>query len=172
MERWEWIGQVGKASGLKGLFMVSGRPDLLLRPKGGLRLGKSLENSTPCSLVSYQVKSERAYLQLSLAADRSAIERLYGLSLWQETDNPSTTAIGALVYDSQEGFLGVLEKIENFGASDIATIEHPSLGTLDIPFVWDYFESLAPDADNALHLRLPFSFSHFEGLWLTTKDSV
>ena len=169
------LGTVGKAHGVRGGFFIAGRTQPLEFAAKGMRIllkpcagGAILE----CTVSSAYASGGRSVLALKELADRSAIERLRGAGVYAlreqiEVDDAAeylwADIVGRQVVDRAGCEVGVVDVVNNFGASDIVYIKSVTGLSLGVPFVQEYFEM---DFDTAGgDLRLAVSKDIFEGCW-------
>lgn len=148
--RWILLGTVGKPLGLRGAFFVSGRSDPIPERCKQVFIGPTAEvEGTSFFLSSYRDPQKRPVISLEEVQDRTSVERMRGSSIWmlrEELDLDESSEflwadiIGAEVFDVEGVLMGSIVDMANYGASDIAVIEHPDLGRVEIPFVDVYVD--------------------------------
>lgn len=165
-KQWTMIGKVGKPHGLRGLFYVSGRCDLLDEDYREVVVGPD-PNKGKADLIScYQIIKNRAVIALASYRDRTAVEAILGQSLWAEEveqgDHEFDHLIDQPLLDCNGVLLGHVRAVYNYGASDVLEIYFDGKGTLDVPYVPSYFVDFdQPESP----LKLSVSADHFSDLW-------
>jgi 16S rRNA processing protein RimM len=167
--QWFNLGRIGKAKGLKGEFVVTGRSDPLPPRLKTVGIG-----ATPPGQI-YQVASTRwqgsvPVLGLSEITDRDTAEKLRGSELWTSRDQVPLDAakeyfwsdlIGLPVVDCDGKDVGTIESFENYGSSDIVNIKNLER-RLALPLVSAYFDM---DFREDSPVKLIVSLDLFDETW-------
>ncbi len=172
---WVVVGEVGRAHGLRGHFFVSGRTEPIPKNCKQLFIGRDPENGLGRLIVineNRQASNQGGLLALKGVVDRSQAEELRGQTIWvqredlelDETDEFFwSDLLGKPVIDNAGHVLGVIDYIDNYGASDIVSILSEDARRLSIPLVSQYVDmnfSAQPE-----RLLLKVSSSVFAELW-------
>lgn len=133
------IGEIVKAQGLRGEVKIRPMTDDLVRFG---RLTSVMVGGIPFRLRSANVRGDFVYLSFYGVDDRNAAEVLVGKSIeidrsqakkLEEGEYFAVDLIGCKVYLSDGEYLGVLERIDNFGSADIFTVKGTK--TVRFPFL-------------------------------------
>lgn len=142
---WIEIGSVGKPHGIKGAFHLVGITSSVTTPSR-IRLGRSLQQATEYPVSACFAKGLATVICLNGVDDRNQCEALKHQKVWfrrqdlldDDDEYLWIDLIGKAINTPEGETIGVIEAIDNFGASDIITIicDHKRL---DVPFISDYF---------------------------------
>lgn len=155
------IGTIGKAHGLQGYFYM--KTALNLEVGETLLLGKTTQHPTEVTLEGLKSHQGKTLLKISVAHDRTELEKYIGSDLWterEEVQEEDSSDLKQKVYDLDGEVLGECQGFYNHGAGDVIIIENKLKMTLEIPFNEVYFK----DQDsNQLKTNFPTAF--FAELW-------
>lgn len=172
MPTWLQIGLVGKAHGLRGHFFVSRREDILPVPVGTEVFLGEPPPGKGVVLETSKMQGRRPLAKFQGIDNREAVDEIIGMSIWvdrkrfdirDEQEYFWSDLIGRHVYDCDKNLLGEIIDVQNYGASDIVTIQRSNSQSLDLPLVEIYFDMSFTSSDHALNLIV--SASLFEDLW-------
>jgi 16S rRNA processing protein RimM len=148
-KRWIQLGIVGKAHGLNGAFFVSQRDEELPEEIKSLHIGPSIDKAKTFSVKSIRFQGERPVLQIAEISSRESAEAICHQIIWADRDALEidedeeyfwSDVIGKTIKDSEGLLFGTVTDVNNYGASDIVTIEDDKGRTIEIPFVDFYFD--------------------------------
>lgn len=156
------IGVIGKPHGVKGAFFLVGRShELGFKLKGSeVRAGLNFRSSSSFRVESFYSSQGRPVVGLVECTDRAKAESLRGGSLWvsrelvpldEESEYFWQDLLQKIVVTPQGNALGEIKAVDNFGATDIISIES-SQGLLDIPFVKQYFDMSFDSSSSEIRL--------------------
>lgn len=175
-KKWLRLGCIGRPHGVRGGVFIAERADALgysVRSKV-LVCGEDPARGKPLKVASQKLSGGRSVLQFVECPSRDDIEALKGQALFIRREDTCIDdsqeyfweeLVGLKVVDCDNDDLGVVERVSNFGASDILSIVHSELGRLDLPFVHSYFD-LHHGAESG-SLRLIVSKKLFDECWET-----
>ncbi len=133
------IGEIVKAQGLRGEVKVRPMTDDLVRFG---RLSSVLVGGIPFKLRSVNVRGDFVYLSFDGVSDRNAAEVLVGKLVeidrsqakkLGEGEYFAVDLIGCKVYLTDGEYIGILNRIDNFGSADIFTVK--GVKTVRFPFL-------------------------------------
>ena len=150
---------------------MSGRSDLL--PKGVKTLFLNPERQDlKLAMKSQRLQSGRVLVFCDELNSPEDVKRHGGQTLWcarseiklDEREYLWADLIGCKVIDAQGTLMGSIARVENYGASDIVTIESDkSSKELSIPFVPSYFDMSFGPSDDKISLLVGCDL--FQDLW-------
>jgi 16S rRNA processing protein RimM len=170
---WVLIGKVGRAQGLKGAFYISGRDEPIPKSYKNLRIGSELNSAQSIKVTSVRQQSGRNIMTIDSCQSRNDAEALTGKFLWVERSSIpiekgeflKDDLVGKQVVDCDQVEIGVIEVVENLGASDIITVAAPDGRKISLPLVASYF-----DMDfSGPSINLVVDLALFEELWQDKK---
>lgn len=170
--RWIQLGIVGKAHGLNGAFFISHRDEPIPTRLKELRIGPKPDLAPRFHLQMSRQQGERPLIACREITSREAAEALIMQEIWCERTDLEldekveymwADLIGKDVVDAAGVVLGTIEKVGNFGASDIVRIVHPQRGVLEVPFVRFYFDMSFQSSDPSLKLLV--TLDCFDDAW-------
>lgn len=169
-DQWIKIGIVGKAHGLYGAFFLSGRDSELDDSVSDLRVGEKPGQGKSLRIKSRKSHNGRTIIQTQEISGRDQLDEIKGKIVWCPRDQIAVDEqeylwddlIGKSVIDANDQPMGVIERMNNYGASDIVELLD-GRGRLSIPFVPSYFD-MNFDADSN-ELRLVVSADVFDESW-------
>lgn len=158
------LGRVSKPHGLQGYFYFKVPSSLQAGHK--VFLGQTPENTKEVVIKDVKIHGKRTLLKLSIAKDRTELEKHVGSFLWlpeqkkktSDTADEQSSHIGKEVSDSEGLQIGLCVDFYDYGAGTIIVIENPLGMTLDIPFNETYFKK-----PGTLITNFPKTF--FDDLW-------
>lgn len=148
------IGRVGRPHGLRGAFFVVGRDgESLPKAYKQLFIGKDAAGAQPAQVQWTGSKTGQVLLICSLAADRTAVEKLTGMSIFAPADAVRAAAgttplwadlVGLDVEDAGGRVIGKVHHVYNAGASDIVEVHRGEAGPearfFDLPLAAPYVD--------------------------------
>ncbi len=155
---------MGKPHGLKGFFFLA-KP-VALDPTTILELcvGQALSSAhvTRLAQASYSPKGH-LMLKLTTAEDRTAVEKIQGMSLWATLSLPELLGpIGKPVIDVDGKIVGQAIDRQNYGASDIISIKSAKEKCVDLPLVANFFDLNSLEKES---IQMLVSSEVFEDFW-------
>jgi ribosomal 30S subunit maturation factor RimM len=167
------LGIIGRALGLQGSFFVSGRDEAIPDSVKVVKIGRTIETARDADVISRGWQQKRPVMKCSLAADRTAVELLTGMSVWVDestvhVDNSSEyllkDLIGRAVSDSDGSHVGTIEDVLQMPASiNIVVVKDDNSADVDIPMITDYVDMDFKRGEKELRLVVPVST--FEDVW-------
>lgn len=160
------IGVVGRAVGVKGEFYLSKRSEPLDQKFKQIYLGDTAEKAYTYSIKNMRAHNGKSILWLDGITSREDIRELVGKSIWVERsaiklDDSNEYIWADLVdrrlLDTQGQEIGRVVGVNNFGASDIVTIEYQDKKRIDLPFISDYFDMNFSPQDESITLVANFA---------------
>ncbi len=133
------IGEIVKAQGLRGEVKVRPMTDDLVRFG---RLTSVLVGGVPFKLRSANVRGDFVYLAFVGIDDRNAAEVIVGKLIeidrsqakkLEDGEYFAVDLIGCKLYLSDGEYIGILDRIDNFGSADIFTVKGAE--TVRFPFL-------------------------------------
>ena len=175
---WVKIGIVGKAHGLLGAFIISGRDEALEKSVRQVRIGKSLDKSQSYEIMQSRMQGKRPLVSLKGFTGRHRVDEIKGMSVWCKRDDLSiddeeeyiwNDLIGRQIIDAKGVPMGKVEHVVNHGATDIIELTGEQ-GRLSIPFVDAYFD-MSFKADSS-PISLIVEESTFEEAWESKEEKL
>lgn len=179
-EKWICLGKIGKPFGLKGSFYLGGRdtafpPEVsqvvLAVSKSALPKPQGEQQSFVC-VDSHRLKGNRVVLSLSTIKSPEDVRSFAGYVLFclrsqlrvRGEEYLWSDLIGRVVIDPEGHKVGVIESINNYGASDFVTLQDEERKRrLSIPIVPTYFDMSFSTGSSSL--RLVVEAHTFEEAW-------
>ncbi len=142
------LGEKSTAHGVRGLVRIRIYGD---DPQAFTAYGPLFTSETGEKTVSIRMKNAANKFWLAEVegvADRNAAELLRGTKLWIERDKLPDTKdddefyyedlLGMNVHTAEDGDVGTVVAVENFGASDLLEVKPPAGATFYVPFADEY----------------------------------
>jgi len=132
-------------------------------------IGKTLATAALCKVKGLKQQGPRSIIRVSTSQSRNSAESISGFQIFVEKscvpiDDDEflwDDLSGMALVDSDGTEVGVIESVENLGASDFVVVVSEKNGTLEIPVVATYFDMTF--ATDPLQLIVPLAT--FDGLW-------
>jgi ribosomal 30S subunit maturation factor RimM len=167
------LGIVGRALGLQGSFYVSGRDEAIPDSVKTIRIGVQADIGHEAAVTQRGWQNQRPFLKCSLAADRTAAERLIGQAIWVEESQVQVDdgrefllrdLIGRTVMDVDGIMVGTIEDVVRMPASvNLTVVNAAQTADVDIPMIADYVDMSFVRGGSELKLAVPASA--FEEIW-------
>ncbi len=160
------IGIVGKAHGLSGLFFLSGRDSLFEHQVNYVYI-KQMSSYKKMKLTHHLVRGGKTVLGLDRIKSREDLSLYQGAFVYVSRDEIDVGAgeflwddvLNRKVVDCNGKLLGKVEKLDNFGASNIITIKDESDKTWMIPFTQEFFDmNFSQDSNEPLTTKYEGSY--------------
>jgi len=169
------VGTVGKASGIRGAFFVSGRDQPFDGPEyRRIHVGPNPETARVLIVESCVVRSDRPLITCRGINSRTLAEELTGAPIWIPAAAVSLDdaneylwgdLVGRMVTAACATAVGVVTQVQNYGASDVLDVRRASDGArVAIPMVpaWVDMNFVRGTKD----LRLVVPAEYFADLWI------
>lgn len=142
------LGEISTAHGVRGLVRIRiyGDDPQAFSAYGPLFISESGEKTLSIRMKNAAHKFWLA--EVEGVADRNAAELLRGTKLWIERDKLPATEnddefyyedlIGMNVHTAEDGDIGTVVAVENFGASDLLEVKPVAGATFYVPFADEY----------------------------------
>lgn len=171
MTQWIKIGVVAKAHGLRGLFFISGRDEIIPPACTALKIGNSIETAIAYEIESSKAHAGRIVLKLKNCQTRDMADEIKAQDIWMELEYVECgedeylwgDLIGRTVFDKDGKELGKVIDVANYGASDIVIVEGEDSRKVDLALVENFFD-MSFEADTQ-KLQLVVSADFFGDLW-------
>lgn len=160
----EWIrlGKIGKAYRLDGSFFVSERENPFPKSVKWLIIGDPKMHSQTKFMVKFSRKNgKRIVANLEEINTIEKIETYKGSDLWTTRDQIPldkkeylwADMVDKKVYSKDGDYIGIITKVDNFGASDIVDIKNIEKNQfLSLPFSQYYFDMAFEETGDKIHL--------------------
>ena len=172
---WIVIGAVGRAHGLRGHFFVSKRNEPIPASCKELFIGLNPDAESGQLFAISECNNRTnsgTVIRVEGVTDRNRMEKLRGLLVWarrsqmpldEEEEFFWEDLIGKTVIDSEGQSLGIVDHVDNFGASDIMSIKDTEGRKLSVPIIPDYVDMDFSSETNQIQLVVLASF--FAEVW-------
>ncbi len=142
------LGEISTAHGVRGLVRVRVYGD---DPQAFTAYGPLFTSETGEKTLTIRMKNAANKFwiaEVEGVADRNAAELLRGTKLWIERDKLPDTKdddefyykdlVGMNVHTTEDGDVGTVVAVENFGASDLLEVKPATGATFYVPFADEY----------------------------------
>lgn len=142
------LGEISTAHGVRGLVRIRIYGD---DPQAFSAYGPLFTSETGEKTLTIRMKNAANKFWLAEVegvTDRNAAELLRGTKLWIERDKlPATSSddefyyedlVGMTVHTAEDGDVGLVVAVENFGASDLLEVKPEAGATFYLPFADEY----------------------------------